>query len=158
MQAGQRGGLCVKERFQCVPSVGREPPSPVEVSPKAAGVPPEVSGDLGEAGPKAPLFGFHALGEGPGLRCGVVAEEGHDGSELARHGLGFVFLPIHHRIGGDAHPLGRFPLQEAEFPAPLLEMLAQALGILGIILCSQGLKGERCLTTKGHRSPVTAAP
>ena len=94
MQAGQRGGLCVKERFQCVPSVGREPPSPVEVSPKAAGVPPEVSGDLGETCAQAPLFGFHALGEGPGLRCGVVAEEGHDGSELGRHGLGFVFLPI----------------------------------------------------------------
>jgi hypothetical protein len=87
-----------------------------------------VPGDLSEAGAKAPLFGLQAVGEGLGLRCGVVAEEGHDGSEQGRHGLGFVFLPIHHRIGGDAHPLGRFSLEKAEFSTALLEVLAEGLG------------------------------
>jgi hypothetical protein len=74
-----------------------------------------------------------------GLGCGVVAEERYDGSELGRHGLGFVFLPIHHCIGGKAHHLGCLPLEKAELSAPLLEMFAQGLGVFGIILCSQGL-------------------
>jgi hypothetical protein len=111
---------------------------------------------LGEAGSKPPPLGLHAIGEGLGLGRGVVAEEGHDGSELGGHGLGFVFLPIHHGILGHSQHLCRLPLQEAKLPTPLLEVFAQGLRIFGIILCSQGLKGEGRLTTKGHRSPATA--
>jgi hypothetical protein len=158
MQAGQSSVLGLKERLQCISPIRRGAPCSVEVAPEAAGVPPKVPGDLGETGPKAPLFGLHALGQGLGLRCRIVAEEGHDGSELGRDGLGSVFLPIHHRIGGNAHPLSRLPLQEAKLPAALLEVLAQSLGFFGIILCSQGLEGQRRLTTKGHRSPGDSEP
>jgi hypothetical protein len=69
-----------------------------------------VPGDLSEADAKGPLFGLQAVGEGLGLRCRVVAEEGYDRSELGRDRLGFVILPIHHRIGGDAQYFGRLAL------------------------------------------------
>ncbi len=111
MPAGQSSVLGLKERLQCISPIRRDAPCSVEVAPEAAGVPPKVPGDLGETGPKAPLFGLHALGQGLGLRCRIVAEEGHDGSELGRDGLGSVFLPIHHGISRDPQHHGCLPLQ-----------------------------------------------
>jgi len=57
-------------------------------------------------------------------------------------------------VGPDlnSHLLSSFSLEKAQLTASLLKMLAQGLRVLGIILCSQGLKGEGRLTTKGHRT------
>jgi hypothetical protein len=49
-------------------------------------------------------------------------------------------------------------LEKPQFATALLQVLAQGLGCFGIILCSQGLKGEGHLKTKGHRSPEDTEP
>jgi hypothetical protein len=71
MQASKCLVLGIEECLQCLLPVRRDVPRSVEVTPQATGVPPEISGYLGEASPKLPLFDLHAVGERSGLRCGA---------------------------------------------------------------------------------------
>jgi hypothetical protein len=85
------------------------------------------------AGTKAPLFGYKPIGKGLWFACGIITEEGHHGPKLGGHRPGLVFFPIGDCISRDPHSSGRLPPKEAEFTAPLLEMLPQCLGRFQVI-------------------------
>src|SRR5258705_5834109 len=134
MQTGEIRVLGLKESIQCVPPARRDTPRAVEVAPEAAGVPPEVPGDLGEAGSKPPLFSLQALRQRLRLGCGVVAEERYDRSELGRHGLGLALLPIDGGVTRNTHLCGPRPLNEAQFSTPRLQVRSQCLWGRSLIL------------------------
>lgn len=50
--------------------------------------------------------------------------------ELGRDGLSLALLPIGVGLGPDTHPGRCFPLEELQFPAPFLEVLAELLRVL----------------------------
>jgi hypothetical protein len=62
-----------------------------------------------------------------------------------------AFFPVGVGLLGDAHPLGRFPLKEAKFLAALLEVLAEGLGVFGIIPLFLSFERQRRPSAKGHR-------
>jgi len=88
----------------------------------------------------------------------IVAKERRHGSELGCHRLGLALFPVGIGLDPNPHSGGCFPLEKAKLPATLLEMFAQSMGVFGIILCSEGFKGEGRLTAKGHRTNESPSP
>ena len=113
---------------------------PIEVPGEGALIPTEVARHVRQGHPGCPPFCQEPLGKGHGSWRGVVAKERQYRPELGWHRFGPALLPVDQGIYRHSHPFGCLPLEETELPAALLQVLAQGLGCIGIILWLLSLK------------------